>query len=501
MTSPNPNSKMCVACGTDCANQPRMKDTRGRYFCKPCYARAVKTASATAKSGGTVVTAAPVARASAKVSDPVHQHQQKKPSKYLDGEEQGEYGLEATAPVVRPISPQAISASGIQSEIITCPSCTATLQAGSIICIPCGINAKTGRSIVTAEQGDTSRTYANAESLLWIASWPTILGLIPISSEAHGIHKPWAIRIIAITTVLVSMLMWTFEWTGSNQMRTLKNQFLWAGDAKPDLEHISMFYQLSSFGDEKAFERKMFELSGTVPAEDLPSAALKALPKSQRAIGEFHWWQLITHAFLHGGILHLGGNLLFLLIFGSRINALIGQVGIIVLYPLLAVISGLAQMASMANQMPTMALGASGAISGLAGMYLVFFATAPVHVAGYLRIVLWFRMIVFKCRGFWILLFFTAFDVLYIVLGAETGVAHWAHLGGFIAGMTIAVTLMVTRGVNPHGSDLFSAVLGRFAWPIIGKPSQWRDVPSGEGWLSRFRIIPEGALQSTLGRA
>jgi len=58
---------------------------------------------------------------------------------------------------------------------------------------------------------------------------------------------------------------------------------------------------------------------------------------------------------------------------------------------------------------------------------------------------------------------------------SDDGVAHWAHLGGFLGGVTFALLLLIARQVNARGGDMLSVVLGRFAWPLIGKPSRWKD--------------------------
>ena len=355
--------------------------------------------------------------------------------------------------------------------------------------MPCGINVASGRSILTAEQGDTEKLYEHARGILWFASWLLWLGLMPISSEAHGSRTPWMLRSLGLITVLASMTMWAFEWTGSSAMRTLKNQFLWAGGAEPDSEHIEMLYEFTAFGDRKAFERKKYELRNNFPETELAAAAMSQLPRSKQVIGEFHWWQLLTHAFLHAGFLHLAGNMVFMLVFGSRINALIGNAGTLLIYPLLAIAAALPQIATMSGEMPTIMLGASGAIMGLAGMYFVLFPVSPVHVAAFVRIPI-LLLGFFKCRGFWILLFYIGFDVLFTVLQSEDGTAHWAHMGGFIAGMIVGFILLVTRGVNARGNDLISVLLGRHAWSLIGKPSQWRTAPDGEGWMTRWRLLP-----------
>src|SRR5436853_7839373 len=77
----------------------------------------------------------------------------------------------------------------------------------------------------------------------------------------------------------------------------------------------------------------------------------------EEPIGEFHWYQLFTHAFLHAGILHLAGNMLFLLVFGTRVNALIGNIAMAIVYPILAAIAGIAFYLSAMHSFPRPMLG------------------------------------------------------------------------------------------------------------------------------------------------
>jgi membrane associated rhomboid family serine protease len=80
----------------------------------------------------------------------------------------------------------------------------------------------------------------------------------------------------------------------------------------------------------------------------------------------------------------------------------------------------------------------------------------------------------FRMSGFWLLVLWVGLnDVLPTTLhGSQTGdgVAHWAHLGGFISGFVIAVGLLLTRQVNANGSDVLSMMLGPTAWKLIGRP-------------------------------
>ena len=92
---------------------------------------------------------------------------------------------------------------------------------------------------------------------------------------------------------------------------------------------------------------------------------------------------------------------------------------------------------------------------------------------------------IFAVRGFWVLLFWIAFDVVATALGSKDGTAHWAHLGGFIGGILIAVGLLVSRQVNAHGGDLISLVLGKHAWAIVGNSAQQDEAERAAAELPR----------------
>jgi membrane associated rhomboid family serine protease len=204
---------------------------------------------------------------------------------------------------------------------------------------------------------------------------------------------------------------------------------------------------------------------------------LESLTESLGTGGTFHAHQLLTHAFLHdygsirGFILHLAGNLLFMLVFGSRVNALLGNVATAVIYPILAV--GAAAVYLWLGDPSGPMLGASGAINGLAGMYLVLFPVHRVYCGMWFRFRFWVAMKIFAVRGFWVLLIYFAYDALMVALKVSSGTAHWAHLGGFLIGVLIALGLLVSRQFNCGGGDLLSVALGRRAWGLIGRPGRW----------------------------
>jgi membrane associated rhomboid family serine protease len=76
---------------------------------------------------------------------------------------------------------------------------------------------------------------------------------------------------------------------------------------------------------------------------------------------------------------------------------------------------------------------------------------------------------VFAMRGFWVVLFYILFDVVAVSLAFKTGTAHWAHIGGFIFGITAGLILLVGR-VAYSRTDILSLILGKYAWPLIGTP-------------------------------
>ena len=357
---------------------------------------------------------------------------------------------------------------------VSCPSCKRKLAADAPICTQCGVYVKSGRPILMSWDTDSDEIEEKAEGTVRTISWLIPFGLYPVYSDAIGNHKPFATWGITIATVLVSIWFLVLEYSGSPKMMSAKNLMLWSSKAEPDAEHIQLFYSYGSYGDADAFTKKKEELSQSVPENELDVAALKALAPEQRCFGEYKPFQLITHAFLHGGLMHLAGNMLFLIVLGSRVNSGVGNVLTLVLYPILAVAAAMAHLASLPAGPPIPMLGASGAVMGLAGAYLLLYPVNKVYM------VIWMRWgllagfhLSYKCfalRGFLVVLFYIIFDIMAVSLTMESSTAHWAHIGGFIVGFVLAFGLLAGRLAYSR-SDLFSLVLGKYAWPIIGTPA------------------------------
>ena len=152
---------------------------------------------------------------------------------------------------------------------------------------------------------------------------------------------------------------------------------------------------------------------------------------------------VLTSMFLHGGWMHLIGNMLFLWVFGDNMEDEFGHLGFLAFYLASGVAAALAQIASdPATEIPM--VGASGAVAGVMGGYLLLFPKAKVDVLFIIVIII--RIIPIPA---WIVL--GAWFALQIASGAMTpteggGVAYWAHAGGFAAGVLLTLPVFLRLG-------------------------------------------------------
>lgn len=140
---------------------------------------------------------------------------------------------------------------------------------------------------------------------------------------------------------------------------------------------------------------------------------------------------LLSAMFMHGGLAHIGGNMLYLWIFGDNVEDRMGHVKFLIFYLLCGILASVAHIAFGPNSVIP-SLGASGAIAGVLGAYLVLYPRRGVRVFQFGRVVELPALIVV---GLWGLLQFWGG---YSSLGREGGgVAYMAHVGGFVAGMAL----------------------------------------------------------------
>jgi membrane associated rhomboid family serine protease len=151
------------------------------------------------------------------------------------------------------------------------------------------------------------------------------------------------------------------------------------------------------------------------------------------------WLTLFSSMFMHGGWAHLGGNMLFLFIFGDNLERRFGSILYIAFYLICGVIAAFAQILTNTQSIiPT--LGASGAISGVLAGYLVYFPQNRVRVLVGFRYVT--EVPALMMIGLWIVLqLISGFGSIAVTDETAGGVAYWAHIGGFVAGLVLAFVL------------------------------------------------------------
>ncbi|HKE43749.1 MAG TPA: rhomboid family intramembrane serine protease [Steroidobacteraceae bacterium] len=156
------------------------------------------------------------------------------------------------------------------------------------------------------------------------------------------------------------------------------------------------------------------------------------------------WMSVLTSMFMHGGWLHLLGNMLYLWIFGDNVEDSMGHVRYVIFYLLCGLAAVLAQaLPDPTSQVPM--IGASGAISGVLGAYLLLYPHARVHVI----IPIGFILQRARLPAMWVLLLWFGLQLLSnLMRGTEgAGVAFRAHIGGFLAGVAL-IPLFKYRAVR-----------------------------------------------------
>ncbi|MGH7279867.1 MAG: rhomboid family intramembrane serine protease [Candidatus Rokuibacteriota bacterium] len=214
------------------------------------------------------------------------------------------------------------------------------------------------------------------------------------------------------------------------------------------LNALAFLYQLSlqlggDPGSARAAQQFVFEfgvvpcrLTGACAADDFPHPAVTVL----------------TSMFLHGGLFHIAGNMLYLWIFGDNVEDTLGHGRFVAFYLLSGVAAALAQtVTGPASSIPM--IGASGAVSGILGAYLILFPYATVQTlitfGFFIRFIQVPALIVL---GFWIVVQFVNGFVTYSLASAGSGegggVAWFAHIGGFVAGIGLLFLLRPRRAVR-----------------------------------------------------
>jgi membrane associated rhomboid family serine protease len=249
--------------------------------------------------------------------------------------------------------------------------------------------------------------------------------LIPIRDENPTSRTAWVTLGLIALNVVVFLL-----WQPTFKSEAVQQTFFFC--------HAEIAWETThqtSLGDGGADARRAIEESLNVSPEQ--AAAFQAAYR--RECGNKSWWQSIFVAmFLHGGWLHIGGNMLYLWIFGNNVEDKIGPFKYLLFY----FVSGIAAAALQTATGPDSvipSLGASGAIAGVLGAYLVMFPRR--RVLSIVPIIFIWSLISLPAvvvLGFWFVLqFFSGATAL--AAHVNGGVAYFAHVGGFLTGVVAAL--------------------------------------------------------------
>jgi membrane associated rhomboid family serine protease len=168
------------------------------------------------------------------------------------------------------------------------------------------------------------------------------------------------------------------------------------------------------------------------------------------------WATIITSMFLHGGFLHIAGNMLFLWIFGNNVEDTLGPLRFLLFYLLCGIAAALAQaLASPSSEIPM--VGASGAIAGVLAAYLV------LHPRANVRVLFWFFIFI-RLINVPAMVLIGIWFAMQVIGGLATpasptgGVAFWAHVGGFVAGIGLVMVMRPrgTRLMQPAHTQAFA---------------------------------------------
>jgi membrane associated rhomboid family serine protease len=179
------------------------------------------------------------------------------------------------------------------------------------------------------------------------------------------------------------------------------------------------------------------------------------------------WLSVLVSIFLHGSILHLAGNMLFLWIFGNNIEDRLGHVRYVLFYAVGGVVATATHVLLDVDSTIAM-VGASGAIAAVMGAYLVWFPDAPVRT-----LLAFFFILVVRVRAKYLLLFWF---VLQFFTAPGSGVAWAAHVGGFVFGALVALLVRMSPGAK------------RTVFARDHRDDPWdRTGGAGYGWYDRDR--------------
>jgi membrane associated rhomboid family serine protease len=216
--------------------------------------------------------------------------------------------------------------------------------------------------------------------------------------------------------------------------------------------NVAVWIFVQGLGTEPSLSRSVCEL-GAIPGELLqrvpPGTTVPLTPGVGCTVEATpNWWTPLTSMFLHGGWFHIIGNMWFLWVFGDNVEDSMGPVRFTLFY----LLCGLAAVAAQSLVNPSSAVpmvGASGAIGGVMGAYALLFPRVPVHMLVLLGFYVdRISVPAFMMLGYWFLL--QLIGGIPTLQGEGAGVAFFAHVGGFLAGLALVPLFRVPERVARH---------------------------------------------------
>jgi membrane associated rhomboid family serine protease len=264
--------------------------------------------------------------------------------------------------------------------------------------------------------------------------------VIPIKDENPTHRRP-----IATLAILAACIGIYFLWQPTPFSQTNE-------DLSFDLERAAIPCEIMQ--GRPLNEAELTATYGELPREDACDVGSDDSPEvfAEKSV----WLSVLTSMFLHGDLLHLGGNLLFLWIFGNNIEDRLGLPRFLGFYLLGGVVATLTHVALNLDSTIPM-VGASGAIAAVMGAYLVWFPDAPVRT-----LLTFFFILIVRIRAKWVLGFWF---VLQFLTSPNSGVAWAAHVGGFVFGALVA---LLVRGSDLAKRALFTRDHRQDPWDPTG---------------------------------
>lgn len=228
--------------------------------------------------------------------------------------------------------------------------------------------------------------------------------------------------------------------------------------------NVFVWFFVQGVGSERAMANSLC-MYGLIPAELvglLPGGAQIPITPTLACVvdGNGDWFRLVSSMFMHGGWFHIIGNMWFLWVFGDNVEDVMGTARYVVFY----LLSGLAAAAAQIATDPSSAVpmvGASGAIGGVLGAYARMYPRARVKTL----IVLGFYVTTVDVSALFMLGYWFLMQLLSGVLGdGGPGVAFWAHIGGFVAGLLLSLFLVSPRSLAEHRGAQRRELHSHYRW-------------------------------------